>query len=190
MAAAFLCGAIPTGVLLGRWKGVDVRAGGSGNVGATNVARTVGAGVGALTLMADAAKGALPVWAGAAAGASASGLALVGLAAVLGHVFSPFTGFRGGKGVATTAGAFLVLAPASLAFSALLFVFAAALSRRISAASLFAAVALPLSILARSEDGSLFVVATLVAAIIFSAHRQNIERLLAGTEPPFTTRRP
>jgi glycerol-3-phosphate acyltransferase PlsY len=170
--------------------GVDVRGTGSGNIGATNVARSVGAGPGILTLVLDVAKGALPVLLSEAAGATPAGGALIGLATVVGHVFSVFTGFRGGKGVATTSGVFLVLAPAELAASILMFAFVALCTRRVSAASLFATAVLPLVLLARGRTGPVLVLAVVIAVLITLAHRDNIRRLLAGTEPPFRLRRP
>jgi glycerol-3-phosphate acyltransferase PlsY len=166
--------------------GVDVRGTGSGNIGATNVARTVGAGAGVLTLV--VAKGALPVMLAASADVTLAGRALVGFAAVLGHMFSIFTGFRGGKGVATTAGVFLALAPAELGAAVLMFAFVALCSRRVSAASLFAIAVLPLVLLARGKGGPVFVLAVVIAILVLFAHRDNIRRLLAGSEPPFLLR--
>lgn len=169
--------------------GVDVRGGGSGNIGATNVARTVGVGPGIVTLLLDGAKGAVPVILGGAAGATHLGMALVGLAAVGGHIYSAFTGFRGGKGVATTTGVFLVLAPLELAAAALMFAFVLACSRRVSAASLFAVGFLPVALLARGRGEALIIVASLIALLVLVAHRDNVRRLLAGTEPAFAPRR-
>jgi glycerol-3-phosphate acyltransferase PlsY len=168
--------------------GVDIRSTGSGNIGATNVARSMGAGSGVFTLVLDVAKGAIPVLVAAAAGATPVGQALVGLAAVAGHVFSVFIRFRGGKGVATTAGVFLVLAPMELAASVLMFTFVAFCSRRVSAASLFATAVLPLVLMARGDDGPFLALALAIAIIVFVAHRDNVLRLLAGNEPAFNLR--
>ena len=165
--------------------GVDVRGTGSGNIGATNVARSVGVGSGILTLIVDVAKGALPVLLAASADVTLAGRALVGLAAVLGHMFSIFTGFRGGKGVATTAGVFLALAPAELGAATLMFAFVVLCSRRVSAASLFAIAVLPLLLLARGKGGPVFILAIVTAVLVLVSHRDNIRRLLAGSEPPF-----
>ncbi len=169
--------------------GVDVRSEGSGNIGATNVARTVGARLGLLTLGLDIAKGALPPLIASALGAAPAGIALVGLATVLGHVYSIFSAFRGGKGVATAAGMFLVLAPGALGVALIAFAFAAAVSRRASVASLSAVASLPIALAAGGDTGPRFWVAVIVAALIFAAHRDNLRRLLAGTEPPFSLRR-
>lgn len=169
--------------------GVDVRSEGSGNIGATNVARAVGARLGLLTLGLDMAKGALPPLIASALGAGPAGIALVGLATVLGHVYSIFSGFRGGKGVATAAGMFLVLAPAALGVALIAFALAAAVSRRASVASLSAVASLPMALAAGGDIGPRFCVALIVTALIFTAHRDNLRRLFAGTEPPFSLRR-
>src|SRR5258706_8084866 len=113
LVASYLAGSIPTGVLLGRLRGIDPRAHGSGNIGATNVARTLGKGLGVLTLVIDCAKGAGPVLVTRALDLPAEWVAAAGGAAVLGHVFPVWLRFKGGKGVATALGVFLSLAPAA-----------------------------------------------------------------------------
>src|SRR4051812_37053636 len=110
---AYLLGSVPTGYILGYLSGVDVRKAGSGNVGATNVARVAGKKLGLLTLIGDAAKGVLPVLLARRLDLDATVLGLVALAAFLGHLYPIFLKFRGGKGVATALGALLALAPAA-----------------------------------------------------------------------------
>ena len=168
-----------------RRRGVDLRAAGSGNVGATNVARTLGAGAGAITLAIDFAKGAIPVAAVEAAGATPTGAALVGLAAVVGHVFPVFSGGRGGKGVATAAGVFAVATPGALGLALIFFLYVASLSRRVAAASLFAAAVVPLVLLARGEPSGVVLPVAGVTMLVFLRHRDNVRRLLAGTVPVF-----
>lgn len=170
---------------MGRLVGVDVRADGSGNVGATNVARTAGRSAGLVTLVIDIAKGAIPVWCAHAVGASSMVVALAGLAAFCGHLWSVFSGFRGGKGVATAAGVFLVLAPASLLISALAFAAVYAIARIVSLASLTAVTLLPAVIAFRGSGGSVLWLSLAIALIVWVAHRENVGRLLAGTEGRF-----
>jgi glycerol-3-phosphate acyltransferase PlsY len=187
--AAYACGSIPTGLWLGRRLGIDVRAAGSGNIGATNVARTVGTRAGLITLAADLAKGAIPVLGAIALGATPAGCAAAAVAAVLGHVFPLFAGFRGGKGVATAAGAFAVLAPAALAIASLVFAAVAATSRRVSLASVSAVLALPLAVLALAGDRAALFASIAVAVVVTAKHRENLQRLAAGTEPAFQLRK-
>jgi glycerol-3-phosphate acyltransferase PlsY len=180
---AFAVGSIPFGVLVARARGVDERQAGSGNIGATNVARTAGKAAGLITLALDAAKGAAPVAIADALGADAGTRALVGLAAILGHVLSPFLGFRGGKGVATAAGAFAVLTPAPLAVALAAFALTFAARRIVSLASLVAVVVLTAATAALDGRPAMVGLAALVAAVVFVRHRGNIVRLRRGTEP-------
>lgn len=192
---AYLSGAIPVGALLARrFAGADIRRQGSGNIGATNVARVAGAWLGAATLAADLLKGWLPALAAARLAPAGSlepptAAALAAVAAVLGHVFPVYTAFRGGgKGVATAAGGFAAACPASVLAAAALFLAVALATRRVSAGSLVAAACLPIF-------GALFsgpavaVAAAAAGALIFLRHRDNIRRLLGGVEPPFAIRR-
>lgn len=186
--AGLLLGSIPTGLWMGRaFHGVDVRKHGSGNLGATNVYRTLGPRWGVLVLLLDAAKG----WGAVAlAGTLISGNSfapLVGMAAaVLGHMFSPFAGFRGGKGVAAAAGSWAGLAvwPFLLAFGSWVIVFAA--SRIVSAASIVAAVLLPVSIAwlgPKPVTGNpIFYAGAITALLILVRHRSNLQRLIRGRE--------
>jgi glycerol-3-phosphate acyltransferase PlsY len=172
-------------VLVGRLVGVNVRAAGSGNVGATNVARTAGRYAGLATLLIDIAKGALPVWLARTLGESAVVSALAGLAAVLGHLLPVFSRFRGGKGVATAAGVFAVLAPVALGLSCITFAVVFSRSRIVSLASLAAIALLPLAVLMLGYPGTVLLIAVTVAMCVSIAHRDNLGRLRAGTEPRF-----
>jgi acyl phosphate:glycerol-3-phosphate acyltransferase len=164
---------------------LDVRAHGSGNVGATNVARTLGARLGLITLLADMSKGALPVAVAIAFGAAPGGAALTAAAAVIGHVFSVFQRFRGGKGVATASGSFLVLSPAATAIAALVFAVVVRRTRLVSLASLLAVGTLPVAVAVLKGFQPAFWLALFVAALIAATHRENLRRLTAGTEPRF-----
>lgn len=185
---SYLVGSIPTGVIVGKLMGIDVRSAGSGNIGATNVARVLGKGKGALTLLADAAKGYLPVFIARQLGVDSTTEVLVGAAAFLGHLYPIYLKFRGGKGVATALGALLLLAP--LAILVLLAVFAAAFltSRIVSLGSIAAAGALPITLWLLSYPPQLIVLGAFLGAIVILRHRANIRRLFAGTEPRFGSR--
>ncbi|HVO94548.1 MAG TPA: glycerol-3-phosphate 1-O-acyltransferase PlsY [Terriglobales bacterium] len=182
---AYLLGSIPTGYVLGSFAGVDIRAVGSGNIGATNVARVVGKWSGIVTLIVDAAKGFIPVYAASLAGLSGSETALAGLAAVLGHLFPIFLKFKGGKGVATALGVLLAVAP--LVTLILLVVFAAvmAATRIVSLSSITAALAAPVALWLLSYSFVEVVLGAALAVLIVARHYGNICRLLAGTEPRF-----
>jgi glycerol-3-phosphate acyltransferase PlsY len=183
VAIAYLAGSVPFGLLIARLKGnVDLRRVGSGNIGATNVLRAVGKGAAALTLVGDIGKGAAAVVLARGLGASSWVLAAVALAAVLGHLFPIFLGFRGGKGVATTLGVVLAAMPAVGGLLILVWLLVAVVWRYSSLAALAAAVARPP--LAWLLDGRPVMVlfGVLSAALIFWRHRENIKRLRHGTE--------
>lgn len=196
--AAFLLGALPFGLWVGRAaRGVDVRAHGSGNLGATNVYRTLGPRLGLLVFALDAGKGVAAValaraLAGAAFPGGDNAAGLVGaIAAVLGHSFTPFAGFRGGKGAATAAGAMLAATPAASSVALAGFVAAVAATRRISVGSLVAAVVLPLALwLAPFAWQGNFAAwtGTVVGALIVLRHLPNLRRLVRGEEPAFDFR--
>ena len=166
-----------------------MRAAGSGNIGATNVARTAGRYAGIVTLLVDVAKGALPVCAARWLGEPSVTVALAGLAAFVGHLFPIFARFRGGKGVATAAGVFAVLAPIALAISLVAFVVAIGATRIVSLASLVAVSLLPFASALLGRPTSVVAVAAVVAVAVWIAHRDNVGRLLAGTEPRFQSKR-
>jgi glycerol-3-phosphate acyltransferase PlsY len=191
LVAAYLLGAVPFSYLLVRWKtGLDVRRVGSGNVGATNAMRAAGRGTGAVALALDVAKGAAPVLGGRALEAPAVVLAALAAGAVLGHMYSPFLRFTGGKGVATAAGALGALAPLPLLLAMFAFVAMVAWKRYVSLGSIVAVALFPLLVLlvgvARGVDprGELpfLLASTLVPLLIVWKHRGNLQRLRAGTE--------
>ena len=199
--AAFLLGSIPTGYLLVRiFRKQDIRSVGSGNIGATNVLRAGGKGLGAATFLLDVLKGCASVWLGAALAAIlAPSLdprnpeALAALCAVLGHMFTPWLNFRGGKGVATGFGVFLVAAPLAALAAIGLFAIILALSRYVSLGSILAAAAFPVLayfLVHGSRPAFFLAVQAAVALLIIVKHHQNIRRLLAGTESRFGARKP
>ena len=189
IVVAYVIGSIPTGVLLGRIAGVDVRAEGSGNIGATNVARTAGRTLGILTLVGDALKGLLPVVASRLLDQPDHVVAAVAVAALAGHVFSIFLGLRGGKGVATGVGVLLGLAPSIAPIPLLVFAAAFALSKIVSLASILAALSAPIALVVLGASVPVATAASLIAVLIVFRHQENISRLLAGTEPRFATRK-
>jgi glycerol-3-phosphate acyltransferase PlsY len=176
-------------LLVGRIVRFDVRSGGSGNIGATNVARTLGFRLGLVTLAGDLLKGALPVLALGAAGAGTGLAVLAGLAAFYGHIFSLFARFRGGKGVATAAGVFLAASPLAGLIAVLVFAGAFAKWRIVSVASLAAGSALPMGLVLLGDIGPRFWAALAVALTLFATHRDNLRRLASGTEPPLRIKR-
>jgi len=184
VVAAYLVGAIPFGWLLGRLAGgLDVRRVGSGNIGATNVARSLGPWAGVLTLALDVGKGAAAVW-GAGRLTGQPGVAMAaGLAAVAGHVFPVYLRFKGGKGVATGLGAFLVLAPGATLGAGALFLAAVAATRRVSAGSILAAASLPVILLLFQAAPALVLAGLASSLLIVFRHAENIRRLFSGTEP-------
>jgi glycerol-3-phosphate acyltransferase PlsY len=191
VGAAYLVGAIPIGLLVARAFGViDIRTHGSGSIGATNVLRTAGRLPALLTLLGDAGKGYLAVTAGAAlGGGTPTAEAASAVAAIAGNCWSPFLLFRGGKGMATGLGAFLHLVPRATLPAMLVWVAVALTFRYASLASLMAALCVPLGALALGDSQESVVGAAAAAAIIFFRHRDNIARLLAGTERRLGARR-
>ena len=182
---AYLLGSVPTSYVLGRSVGVDVRKAGSGNVGATNVARVAGKTRGILTRVADAAKGFIPVFAALQLGISLPVTMLVAVAAFLGHLYPVFLLFKGGKGVATALGVFLALAPWITVVLLAVFAMAALSSRFVSLGSMTAAVAAPIALWFAAYPPLVVQTGTFLAAMIILRHRSNIKRLFAGTEPRF-----
>jgi glycerol-3-phosphate acyltransferase PlsY len=188
---AYVAGSIPSAYIAGKSRGIDLRQYGSGNLGATNVVRVLGIGIGAIVFIVDTLKGFLPVYfLPALTGSPHTEIVslTLGAAAILGHVRPVFLlGQKGGKGVATAGGVFLGVAwlPAVIAIGVWIVVFAA--SKYVSVASLSAAVALPIAFLATGTpvtDGY-FVASIVVAAFVFYTHRANIGRLRRGEEHRF-----
>ncbi len=182
---AYLLGGIPFGYVLVRLKtGRDVRAMGSGNIGATNVLRTSGRLLGVVTLVLDIGKGFLAVWlAGRLSGGSAGWMSAAALAVMVGHAFPIFLKFHGGKAVASFVGAFLCLAPGPLAAVLVVFVVVVAATRYISLGSIIGAAVLPLAVWLISHPGAHVVLAAAAGgAFIIWRHKDNIARLRAGKE--------
>jgi acyl phosphate:glycerol-3-phosphate acyltransferase len=191
--AAYLLGSIPVGVILTKLFGKgDVRKAGSGNIGATNVARVAGPLAGILTLALDAAKGAAAVSLAARfTNQSAAWMVIAGLSALIGHCFPVWLGFRGGKGVATAAGVFLVLCPLALLGSLTLFILVVVFSRYVSLGSISAAASIPLLVYflwAPHHAPPLVVTfgALAAAILVVYKHDANIQRLVEGREPRFS----
>jgi len=182
---AYLLGSVPTGFLLGSLSGVDVRRSGSGNVGATNVARVVGKTQGLVTLAGDGAKGFIPVFLSLQLDFGLAMTSLVALAAFAGHLYPVFLRFHGGKGVATALGIFLALAPLATVVLLLVFFFVALVTRVISLASLAAAGMAPIVFWFFSHPPLLIWLSLLMALWIALRHRENIQRLISGVEARF-----
>jgi glycerol-3-phosphate acyltransferase PlsY len=182
-AAAYVAGSIPFGLLLARAKGIDLRQVGSGNIGATNVARAMGKGWAVAVLAADAAKGFVPVWLGRRFGLSATAIALAGAAAIIGHMFTLFLRGRGGKGVATSLGVASALSPlaAVIGFAAYAVVFA--VTRLSSLGSLLGVWTFALLFVLREmPPPPLMALAIGGALLVTLRHRENIARLVRGEE--------
>ncbi len=188
----YLIGAIPFGLLFSRMVGKDVREEGSGNIGATNVNRVLGKKLGILTLLCDVAKGFFPVYVASLflpeSGNVELFIGLCGLAAVLGHMFSVYIGFQGGKGVATALGVFLFFSPISIAIALVVFVAVVAISGFVSAGSLVASGIIPFVMLLLGESFSTFICALVIAALIWIKHSSNIGRLRRGEEKSWKTK--
>ncbi len=189
IVVGYLIGAIPSGVIVGRLRGVDPRDSGSGRTGTTNAIRTLGPVLAAAVAFLDVAKGVVAVLVAAAIGPDPWAGALGGVAAVAGHVKSIFIGFDGGRGVATGAGAMLILSPLAVLLAVPELIILIATTRLVSLASLSAAITVLLvtgvAYLARWVGVEAVVAATLIAVIVILAHLDNIGRLLAGTERRF-----
>ena len=179
---SYLIGSVPVGYLLGRLKGVDIRLHGSGNIGATNVWRTLGPAAGATALVLDVLKGLLPVLLGRGVGGEVLAL-LCGLAAIAGHSWSVFLGFRGGKIIATSLGVFLALSPLAALLALGIWLAVVFLSGYVSLGSIVAAASMPLLMLALHQPWSYVLFSLVTAAVAVYKHVPNIRRLLAGTEP-------
>jgi len=193
LAAAYLLGSIPFGLILAKlFAGSDIRKSGSGNIGATNVARVVGPAAGILTLLLDVAKGAAAVWlAGRFSEQNSTALMLAGVFALLGHCFPVWLGFNGGKGVAAALGVFLMLSPMAALSALLVFILVSLAWRYVSLGSVSAAAAMPLLMYFLwapghapplvVDFGTLF-----ASALIIFKHDANLQRLVDGTEPKFS----
>jgi len=202
IACGYLCGSVPFGYLAGKLKGLDIRQHGSGNIGATNAIRVLGKGLGIPVFILDMVKGWLPVWlasvwitqAGASAEVVSLGKVLAGFAAVLGHMFTFWLGFKGGKGIATTGGVLFGISKAGMlggwiGFLTFLFAF-----RYVSLGSLAAAVGVPTAMAVQMWregrwDFVLLGFGLVVMVLAFVRHRSNIRRLMNGTESKAFTKK-
>jgi len=185
---AYLLGAIPFGYLMvKRAHGTDIRSVGSGNIGATNVYRK-SRGAGIATLILDGAKGYVAVLAAAWLTDDIRWQAMAAVAAILGHMFTVFLSFKGGKGVATACGAYLALSPQAVGLTLVIFIAIAALTRYVSLASVVAAMAFPLLVYLWGQPNEILGTAIIGAVLIVAKHHKNIHRLLSGTENKFALR--
>jgi acyl phosphate:glycerol-3-phosphate acyltransferase len=197
VAGAYLLGSVSFSVVVVRLlQGLDVRTVGSGNAGATNVLRAAGRKAGAMVLALDVAKGVTAVAVPRALDAPPSIVGGAAVAVVLGHVFPVFFGFRGGKGVATSAGALGTLAPTAMALGLVVFIILVAWKRYVSLGSIVTAALVPLLIgigmrlgWVRSEGTWLLLPSTAIALIVIAGHGKNLRRLRRGTEPRLGERR-
>ena len=197
---SYLLGSLPTGYLVAKARGVDIRTVGSGNIGATNVFRILGKPAGIFVLLVDALKGWLAVhivtrlaagWFGATGltGPSLEWLGLTaGTAAILGHNYTCWLKFRGGKGIATSAGVLAALVPWALLIILSIWIIVFALSRYVSLASIAAAFSLPFATWLTGGSLTLILVTAALAVLAIGKHKTNIERLLSGTERPLSAK--
>jgi glycerol-3-phosphate acyltransferase PlsY len=182
VAFGYLAGSIPFAFLLARRRGIDLRHAGSGNVGAANVLRTSGVPNAVIAFVLDAAKGAVAVLVAQRLSAEPATPVAGGLASIIGHIYPVWLGFRGGKGVATAGGVFAVLTPAALGIAAAVFVLAIWVTRYVSVGSMAAAVTLAVTTAAMDVPAAVTVGTVIAAVIIVHRHRENLARLIAGTE--------
>lgn len=182
---AFLCGSIPFGLLLVKLAGKgDVRQHGSGNIGATNVSRVGGKALGIVTLLLDVLKGFLPVFIAKKLGLGESALSLLALAAVLGHMFTPWLAFKGGKGVATALGVALAFRAGMVLPALGVFIIVLLAFRYVSLGSVLSAAALPLILLWQGATPVVLLLWIDIVLLVIIKHHENIRRLLKGAEAP------
>lgn len=184
----FLLGSIPSGYLVGRAKGVDIRQHGSGNIGSTNVLRTLGKGPGYFVFACDALKGIVSVLLAYRLfpGLGDLGAIAAAVGCILGHNFTPWLGFKGGKGIATSLGVLIALLPLASAIVLSFWILVFLATRFVSLASILAAAALPVVVWIVSGRGTLFWFSLLIGFLAIARHRENIARLINGTESRFT----
>ncbi len=187
---AYIFGSIPTGYILAKLRGINIREVGSGNIGATNVTRAMGKGMGALTLIGDALKGIIPIlvvkkWSTASVENPELLLSITGITAVLGHVYSIFLKFKGGKGVATALGILIALMPQVAGITIGLWLIVFFLFRISSLSALSAFALMPLSGYYFYRMGTFFYLTIFLPVLIFYTHRENIVRLIRGEEKGF-----
>ncbi|HEV2456444.1 MAG TPA: glycerol-3-phosphate 1-O-acyltransferase PlsY [Verrucomicrobiae bacterium] len=187
----YLLGSIPTGFLVAKARGVDIRAVGSGNIGAANTFRAVGRSAGIFVLVIDAMKGfaaaemcylLVPLFGITDPGQAIHYRVVAGIFAVLGHNYTCWLNFKGGKGIATTAGVYLALVPLSVGLGLAAFIIAVVLTRYTSVGSMFGAIVLTLTVCLTQHDLTLRIVTIALCILALLKHRTNLQRLLAGTE--------
>jgi acyl phosphate:glycerol-3-phosphate acyltransferase len=185
----YVLGSVPTGLLLTKlFSKMDPRKVGSKNIGATNIFRTAGKSLGMMTLIGDLLKGAIPAFLAIQWGESDLWIAISGLTAFLGHIFPIFLGFKGGKGVATALGLYLVISPIAVFIEFLIFAGIVWKWRFISFGSIICATTIPILIAYfRSDSKAYFIISVIIAALILYRHQSNISRLLQGTENKWKT---
>lgn len=190
LPVSYLLGAIPTSYLAGKWaRGIDLRKHGSGNLGATNAFRVLGWRIALPVLLIDVLKGWVPAFVFPRLVEGSVGWALAyGAMAIVGHVFSIYVRFKGGKGVATSAGVFLALAPLATLIGLVIWLILVASTRIVSVASIVAALTLPATLYWTQGVGPVFWLSIALAAFVIYAHRANIRRLLRGEEHRFGRR--
>ena len=193
---AYVLGSIPNALWVGKtFKNIDVREHGSKNTGSTNAARVLGAKLGIFTLILDILKGALPTYLGIVLGADLLtrmtgidklDIIVIGMAAILGHTFSLFLKFKGGKAVATTLGVFLVLVPYAILILLVVFFVIFGLTKYVSLASIVSAVALPITVYLTTRHIPLTILGIIIGLLVIIRHKENIKRLINGTESKLT----
>jgi acyl phosphate:glycerol-3-phosphate acyltransferase len=183
LIAGYLLGSIPFAYLLARrHRGIDLRLAGSGNVGTANLLRTTTKKIGASAMVLDMGKGIATVLVARQIDPGATGPAVAGIAAVLGHIYPVWLGFRGGKGVATTCGVFAVLAPAATAIAGVFFILTVWWTRYVSLGSVIASALLGPLAYVTGSSGITVIAAMIVAGIVIERHRSNLGRVMAGVE--------
>ncbi len=189
---AYLLGSIPSGFLMAKARGVDITKVGSGNIGATNAFRVLGKTAGSIVLLADALKGFLAIRLlpdlVATIPSESHGM-LAGLLVILGHNYTCWLKFKGGKGIATSAGVLLALTPQGLAWALAAWILVFVLGRYVSLASLVAALVLPFAVWLSGGSRSMLVLTAILSAMAIYKHKPNIQRLLAGTESRFISKK-
>jgi glycerol-3-phosphate acyltransferase PlsY len=181
LLVSFIIGSIPFGIIIAKSKGINLKKVGSGNIGATNVLRSLGKWPAALTLLGDILKGTAAVAIGRYFGVGPVYEGLVGFSAILGHNFSIFLGFRGGKGVATSLGVLSIYSPQTALFTLIIWLVTVMITKYSSMGALVSFGFLPINILLFDNKGKLFVV-VLITILIYIRHMDNIQRLIKGTE--------
>jgi glycerol-3-phosphate acyltransferase PlsY len=183
IAVAFVLGSIPFGIITAKAKGIDLKKVGSGNIGATNVLRSLGKWPAILTLLGDILKGTLAVAMGKYAGVEPIFEGFIGMSAILGHNFSIFLGFRGGKGVATSIGVLLFYVPYGALLTVIIWAVVVLFTKYSSLGAIVSFTLLPLNVLLiHSQDTTKFFVSLLISVFIIIRHQDNIRRLMKGTE--------